>query len=299
MHISFTSNLQAKELAGPEDPNAAEPQSNPNSLTQALSQRERDLKFSQRPCTDIYAQSVDVTMKGSSLIDRAGQAWALRDTKKGTEEAIAFLRAALQEAPDKVEYLVWLAQALYWLGSVHIEDREARIAAFEEGEQVGDRALQLEPSHIGAMHWTASNIGRRAEERGKFATVRALRRIKVLQRKTLEADETFFYGGPHLFWALYYVKAPWPMENFDRACEHFERALEIESRYLRTYELYVEYYLLEKDRDRARNMLEKVRRTPASILPEAAPENKVAKKHCELIYKKHFAPTPDMGEKEN
>ncbi len=249
--------------------------------------------------SNLQAQELTEPSDPKGPIDHAGQAWALRDTKKGTEEAIAFLRAALQEAPDKVEYLVWLSQALYWLGSVHIEDREARMAVFQEGEQVGDRALQLEPSHIGAMHWTANNIGRRAEERGKLATVRALRRIKVLQRKTLEADETFFYGGPHLFWALYYVKAPWPMSNLDRACEHFERALEIENRYLRTYELYVEYYLLEKDRNRARNMLEKVRRTPASILPEAEPENKVAKKHCELIYKKHFAPTPDMGEKEN
>ena len=255
MHLSFTPNLQARELAGPSD------------------------------C--------------KSLIDQAEQAWKLRDTKEGTEEAIGFLRAALREDPDKVEYLVWLAQSLYWLGSVHIEDREARMALFKEGEEVGEHALLLEPSHLGAMYWTANNIGRKAEERGKFATVRVLRRLKVLQRKTLKADETFFFGGPHLFWALYYAKAPWPMEDADRACEHFERALEIENRYLRTYELYVEYYLLEKDRDRARSVLEKVRRTPASILPEAEPENKVAKEHCELIYKKNFASAQEPGENEN
>ena len=43
-------------------PNAAEPLPNSNSLSQTLSQRERDLRFSRRPCTDIYVKSVDVTI---------------------------------------------------------------------------------------------------------------------------------------------------------------------------------------------------------------------------------------------
>lgn len=232
------------------------------------------------------------------LLDKAGRAWERRDTREGTEASIEHLEAAIESDPENVEAIVWLAQALYWLGSVHVEELATRQAVFMEGAQAGERALSIAPSHIGAMYWTANNIGRRAEEQGKLATARALRRIKELQRKTLETDETFFHGGPHLFWGLYYTTTPWPIRDYDRAREHFERALEIEGRYLRTYELFVEYYLLEKNRDRARAMLEKVGKTPASILPEAVPENKVAKEHCALLYKEHFKPAPPADGKE-
>ena len=173
---------------------------------------------------------------------------------------------------------------------VFVKDPEDKKALFKKGEACGSRVLDLDAENLGAMYWTANNIARWAELFGMTKSALNIGKVKDFQSKVLERNETFFHAGSHLFWGAYHGKAPkFFGRDYKKSTEHFKRAIEIEPNYLRAYQLYVQDNLLRRGkREEAREMLKKALSTPSDALPDAIPENEVAKRNCRRILKKEF-----------
>jgi hypothetical protein len=98
-------------------------------------------------------------------------------------------------------------------------------------------------------------------------------------KRVLLLDETFYYGGPHLFMGLWFGSRPkMAGGDLNRARQHFLKAIELgDGKFLMAYIYYAEYYA-KKVFDKALyvSILENVHNTPADIVPELTLLNTIA-----------------------
>jgi len=105
-------------------------------------------------------------------------------------------------------------------------------------------------------------------------------------RRVLELDETFYYGGAHLFMGIWFASRPKGFGgDLKTAQQHFLRALELgEGKFLMAYVYYANDYARKAlDQDLFRSLLQKVQGTPADISPDLTLLNTVAKKKAEEL----------------
>jgi len=227
----------------------------------------------------------------ASLKKKALEVWCRRDTEVGLEQALWLFKEIIKRDPDNWEALVILSHGHCWLGTVFLEDSRERQKAFKEGEEYGRRAIELNPYSTGARYWASANLaGSAFEQKRETKTVWSLWEARILQERILLLDPDYFYGAPHLFWGIYFTNVSRALgQDMAQAQKHFEKALKVEDRFLLTYSLYVDnYLLLVGERDKARTLLIKALSTPTDMLQDAAPENRIAREHCLELWKKHF-----------
>jgi hypothetical protein len=157
-------------------------------------------------------------------------------------------------------------------------------APFDQFErQVG----QLNRSDIAFVFWSASCWGSWIGARSSSISALAeLPRVEVLMRKALILDETFYYGGPHIFMGVLYASRPQIAGgNLDRANQHFLKAIEIgRDRFLMAYVYYADYYARKAlDRELFVASLKKVLDTPADSVPELTLMNTVARQQAQAL----------------
>jgi len=107
-----------------------------------------------------------------------------------------------------------------------------------------------------------------------------LPKVESIMRRVLELDETYYYGGAHMFFGTAYGFRP-PMlgGNLEKAREHFEKAREIaDGKFLLNYVYKARYYAIPvQDRTLFEGILQKVILAPPDILPEQRLVNEIAK----------------------
>ncbi len=107
-----------------------------------------------------------------------------------------------------------------------------------------------------------------------------LPKVESIMRRVLELDETYYYGGAHMFFGTAYGFRP-PMlgGNLEKAREHFEKAREIaDGKFLLNYVYKARYYAVPvQDRNLFEGILQKVILAPPDILPEQRLVNEIAK----------------------
>jgi hypothetical protein len=112
-------------------------------------------------------------------------------------------------------------------------------------------------------------------------------RVALLMERIIELDETYHYGGAHLFMGIYKSSKPEALGGRPKqARRHFERALEIgKGDYLMAYVYFAEHYARNTfQRDLFVSLLKKVIEAPADGVPELILINTLAKqKATELL----------------
>jgi hypothetical protein len=113
-----------------------------------------------------------------------------------------------------------------------------------------------------------------------------LPRVELMMRRTLELDEGFYYGGPHIFMGMWLAVRP-PIAGGDlrKAQEHFLRALDLgEGKFLMAYVYYADNYARRAlDKELFVSTLEKVLETPADCAPELTLLNTVAQQKAQEL----------------
>jgi hypothetical protein len=127
--------------------------------------------------------------------------------------------------------------------------------------------------------WVAANTN-------SIQAIADLPRIEALMRRSLELDESFYYGGPHLFMGIWYASRP-PVAggSLERAEEHFRRALEISrGKFLMTQVYFADVYCRKTmDRERFTATLQAVLEAPADAVPELTLLNTVAQRKARAL----------------
>lgn len=113
-------------------------------------------------------------------------------------------------------------------------------------------------------------------------------RVNNLMSRVMELDDTYYFGGSHLFLASYYANLP-PMAGggADKAKAEFEKVFEIsDNKFLMAHIMYARYYAtLMKDEELFEKEIRMVLDAPDDILPEATLANQVAKKKARKLLK--------------
>jgi tetratricopeptide (TPR) repeat protein len=146
-----------------------------------------------------------------------------------------------------------------------------------------DAALaKLDVRAVPALFWTASSWGKWIEHQlDEPARVAELPRVEALMRRVLALDDTYYYGGAHLFFGVYYGgRAPMFGGDFARAARHFDQAARISQNRLLLVDVYRAQYLYRQMGDRAafHAALTRVIDAPASTDPDLNLANAIAKK---------------------
>jgi TRAP transporter T-component len=172
--------------------------------------------------------------------------------------------------------LLWKCNDLHGLSTLPLSDMEQILA-------------QLDQDDVDLLFWAASGWATwiRYQE-GSPESLAQLVRVEQMMRRVLELDETYYYGGAHLFLAVYHgSKPPLLGGNPELARRHFEQALAISNRqFLPALLLYAQIYArMTFDRELFVGLLQEVLDFPLESQPEISLANQVAKRDASRLLK--------------
>jgi tetratricopeptide (TPR) repeat protein len=266
---------------------------------------------SQSAC--LYSKKVRVGTAALLLEDVAKAAYKQSDLetiREGMPSYLMLMDGMVEAWPDNEQLLIAAAQAYSSFTSVLREDQDkgyqrlllekARAYALQSLVQRGfgdpitssfddfeEDVKASDKKDVPYIFWAAtcwaSWISMNLDSMEALAE---LPRVELMMRRALELDETFYYGGPHLFMGIWFASRP-PVAGGDlqKAQRHFLRALELgEGKFLMAYVYYADAYARRAlDKGLFISTLQKVLETPADCVPELTLLNTVAKKKAQQL----------------
>ncbi len=234
----------------------------------------------------------------------------LRILREGMPAYLMLIDGMIQAWPDNDRLLIAGAQSYSSFASLFVEDHDKEYAnsLYTRGKQYALRSLEMrglkEPlqrpfddfdqalkrlgkKDIPYLFWTATCWANWIRlNLDSMEAVSELPRVEWMMRRTLELDEGFYYGGPHLFMGIWFASRPKIAGgNLQRAKEHFLKALDLgQGKFLMAYVYYAKYYAQKMmDRELFVSTLQKVLETPAETSPDLILANTVAKKEAKEL----------------
>jgi tetratricopeptide (TPR) repeat protein len=253
-----------------------------------------------------------VARGASPLIDH-GMAAMNRETDLELARAsipanLKMIEALLLADAGNAAYRVQAAMGFYGyaLGFVESADPERATALYQRArdhalaalEQAGvtqavftgdpaglQQALaRLDARAVPALFWTASAWAKWIElQLDDPARLDELPRVELLMQRALALDESYYHGGAHVFFGVYYgARAPMFGGDYARAAQHFDRAAALSQNRLLMVEVYRARYLLRQMGDRAafHATLKRVLEAPADGDPDLNLANALARKEA-------------------
>ncbi len=163
--------------------------------------------------------------------------------------------------------------------------REFPEAVKQDLKQFSAELEHLEKKHVPALFWTAYAWGSIINlQQNKPERLIELPRAEMMMERVLELDESFFFGGAHLFYGVYYGGRP-KMFGGDpkEAKQHLERAVEISNgKYLMAKFFLARYYAVPaQDKEFFERVLQEILSAPPDLFPEQRLANELAKRRAE------------------
>lgn len=171
----------------------------------------------------------------------------------GLQEGIRILEKEILEKQGVIDPYGYLSQIYYWLGEDSNTGEKKRF--YEKGVEMGKLGIQKYPNSILSHFWLGTNMGLVGQENGVLSSLFLVGDVERHIRKSLELDESYFYGAPHRAWGyILFALPPWPISKGDnkKALFHMEKALHFGPKFPMNY-LYmgeILYALNEKRRAR-------------------------------------------------
>ena len=214
------------------------------------------------------------------LMDGMVESWPKNDRLLlGAAQGYASYASAFVEDRDKNYASVLYAKARDYALQSLVERgfKKPREKLFDEfAEDLND----LGQNDVPYLFWAAASWGSWIGlNLNSMEAIAELPRVELMMKKVLELDESFHYGGPHLFMGIWFASRPKIAGgNLDLARDHFEKAIALgQGKFLMTEVYYAQYYARRKfDEDLFKSILQKVLDTPADVVPELTLMNTVA-----------------------
>ena len=231
--------------------------------------------------------------------------------REGTPAYLMLIDGLIEAYPQNEKLLVAGASAYSSYAALfpEREDRDKAKRLYLKGRQYGLRALskrkefrgllpkpldQFEPflknfgkKDVPALFWTASCWGSWISlSTDSVEAMAEIPKVLCMMQRVLELDEGFYYGGPHLFLAVYHLSRPKAYGgNPEKARSHFKKAFEMsQEKFLMGHVLYAKYYARQAfDRELFVSTLEKVLEAPADSVPELTLLNTMAKQQAKRL----------------
>jgi len=257
-----------------------------------------------------------MVVRGSQTILDSGVAAMNRETDLQLAAAaipanLKLVEGMLIEDPENRALLLFAAEGFYGYsyGFVELEDKARAVALYRRCYDYALRALALDGIHIDprtaaaeslqaatagageasvpALFWAASCMAKDIDlNRDNVASIAGLSNAAVLMQRVMELDDAFYYGGPHLFFGVYYgSRSPMFGGDFARAEQNFQRAAAINDDRLLMVDLLRAEYLHRQQLDRTafHERLLAVLEAPDDLYPEMALVNAISKQRAAYL----------------
>ena len=223
--------------------------------------------------------------------------------RRGMPSYLMLIDGMVEALPDNKRLLIRAAQlyASYASAFIQDEDKVYAVALYARAREYALRALEqngfknpatrpfddfenslydLGQKDVPYLFWAASCWGNWISlNQGSMEAMAELPRVELLMKRVLELDETFYYGGAHIFMGVLEAAKPKVAGgDLDRARIHFLKAIELgDGKFLMTRIYYADHYARKAfDRKLFISILEKVLEIPADTTPELTLLNSVA-----------------------
>jgi len=231
--------------------------------------------------------------------------------KQGIPSNLMLIEGLLEGSPDNRALLTLAAQTyfIYALGFVEDEDPERASYLYNRGKDHGLKVLLQDPAFregiaagsdqlakaldgfgrhdVAALFWTGNCWGSWINlNKDKIKALAEIPKVDLIMHRVLDLDETFFFGGPHLFFAMMHVSKPRMFGgNPEKAQEHFDRTFAIsDGSFLLPYVFYAQYYAtFMLDEELYTSTLQRVLDAPPDILPDQVLANEIAKRKARRL----------------
>ncbi|MGD8630196.1 MAG: TRAP transporter TatT component family protein [Gammaproteobacteria bacterium] len=221
---------------------------------------------------------------------------------------LKLIEGMLLEDPQNEELLLYAAQGFYGYsyGFIELEDNERAQQLYRRCYDYAHRALHLaglelnpETAAVAELESATANLGKEAVpalfwsasclakwidlDRDDVSSVANLASAAILMQRVLELDDSFYYGGPHLFFGVYYgSRAPMFGGDFVLSEEHFQRADEINQHKLLIVDLLRAEYLYRQllNQTAFHDTLQYIVDAPEGLYPEMALVNAISRQRA-------------------
>lgn len=142
---------------------------------------------------------------------------------------------------------------------------------------------------VPAIFWTANAWGSYINlNRDNLDALADLPKVEAMMNFVLKYNESFFYGGAHLFFGTIQASLP-AMFGGDTASArvHFEKAIQFsDGKFLMIYYYYAKSYaVMVQNKELFESLLHKVINAPENLLPDQNLANEIAKAKAEELLK--------------
>jgi len=154
-------------------------------------------------------------------------------------------------------------------------------------EQLTSKLKNSDREDVESLFWGAYGWAKWISyQQGAPAAVIDLPKVELIMKKVIELDETFYYGGAHIFMGIYHSSKPVAYGGDPEASRrHFEKALEISGRrFLSIQVAYAENYAkMVFDRELYKKLLDEVMDFDISSAPDMTLSNLIAQKQAKKL----------------
>jgi TRAP transporter T-component len=224
---------------------------------------------------------------------------------------LKLIEGMLLEDPQNGELLLYAAQGFYGYsyGFIELEDSERAQQLYRRCYNYALTALELDglgldpetasvdeleaataklgKSAVPALFWSASCLAKWIDlNRDDVTSIANLASAATLMGRVLELDDSYYYGGAHLFFGVYYGgRAPMFGGDFRLAEEHFRRAGEINQGKLLLVDLLQAEYLYRQQLNQTafHDKLLYILGAPQGLYPEMALVNGISKQRAAYL----------------
>ncbi|MBU1139547.1 MAG: TRAP transporter TatT component family protein, partial [Proteobacteria bacterium] len=170
--------------------------------------------------------------------------------------------------------LLWDCGDLHKVCTLPLSDLEQTLAGLDRDD-------------VGLLFWAGNGWATWIRhQKGSPESLAQLVRVEQIMLRVLELDETYNYGGAHLFLGVYYgSKPPLLGGKPEISRRHFEQALALSNRqFLPALVLYAQTYAqMAFDRELFVDLLQEVLDFPLERQPDIAFANQVAKRNASML----------------
>ncbi len=211
---------------------------------------------------------------------RADELFAQRADLAKARQAAALYEKALQADPKSQAAAYKLARTYYWIGK-HQETDEQKVAVFAQGIAAAKKALAIDPQSIGGHYWLGVCYGVYGSAKGVMKSLSLVDPIKQEMAAVIARDPSYDSGGAYRVLGRLYFKLPGLFGGSNRkAVENLKTAIKYGPRRWLNHIYLAEVYIDEGEKEKARDLLQKVLAGPAEpgMEPEWAEEKVTARK---------------------
>ena len=234
--------------------------------------------------------------------------------RAGTPAYLMLVDGLIEAYPDNSKLLTAGCQAYTAYASSFVEDTDPEKAAalYAKAKGYGFRALskkedfqqavtgqvdgfvaflkQYNKQDATSLFWTTSAWGKWISlNLDSMEALADMAMLEATMQRTLELDDSFYYGSPHLLMAVYFAARPDIIGgNINKAKEHFDKAFSLGAdKLLSAKVLFARYYALRlRDRVLFAQTLQGVIDAPVDEVPELTLANTLAKQKAREMLEK-------------